>query len=103
MKKIKSITCIVESGMAHKVVESALGAGAQGATIFFGVGTGVRQKAGSAGKRIKPDKDIITIVTYEETVDKIFDAMVEAGKIKEPAKGFAFIQDVDRAIGFWDD
>lgn len=102
MKQIKSITCIVESGTASEVVRSALNAGAQGATIFFGVGTGIRQKVGEIGKKINPDKDIITIVTYEDTVEKIFDAMVEAGKLKEPAKGFAFIQNVDKAIGFLD-
>jgi nitrogen regulatory protein PII len=100
MSQLKSITCIVERGMAPEVVRAALIAGAEGATIFFGVGTGVRQKIGIKGESINPDKDIITIVTEEDKVDKIFNTMVEKGKLKEPAKGFAYIQSVDKAIGF---
>jgi nitrogen regulatory protein PII len=86
--------------MAPEIVRAALISGAEGATIFFGVGTGVRQKIGIKGKSINPDKDIITIVTEEDKVEKIFNAMVEKGKLKEPAKGFAYIQSVDKAIGF---
>jgi nitrogen regulatory protein PII len=100
MSKLKSITCIVESGMAPEVVKAALIAGAEGATIYFGVGTGVRQRMGVEGKLINPDKDIITIVTDDVKVDKIFNAMVEKGRLKEPAKGFAYIQNVEKAIGF---
>jgi nitrogen regulatory protein PII len=100
MSQLKSITCIVERGKAPEVVRAALISGAEGATIYFGVGTGVRQKIGIKGKSINPDKDIITIVTEEDKVEKIFNAMVEKGKLKEPAKGFAFIQSVDKAIGF---
>lgn len=100
MSKLKSITCIVESGMSPEVVKAALIAGAEGATIYFGVGTGVRQRLGEKGKLINPDKDIITIVTDEEKVEKIFNSMVEKGHLNEPAKGFAYIQNVEKAIGF---
>jgi len=100
MRKLKSITCIVESGMASEVVKAALMAGAEGATIYFGVGTGVRQRLGSKAASINPDKDIITIVTDDDKVEKIFNAMVEKGHLNEPAKGFAYIQDVEKAIGF---
>ena len=100
MSQLKSITCVVESGMAPEVARAALISGAEGATIYFGVGTAVRQKIGIKGKSINPDKEIIIVVTEEDKVDKIFNAMVEKGKLGEPAKGFAFIQSVDKAIGF---
>ena len=38
------ITCIVQRGAAEAAVQAARRAGAQGATIFYARGTGVRQK-----------------------------------------------------------
>lgn len=50
------ITGIVQRGKAEKVVKAAMEAGAQGATVFYARGTGVRQKLGFVGKLIQPEK-----------------------------------------------
>lgn len=100
MEQTEVIICIVQRGKADKVVKSAIKAGAHGATIFYGRGTGVRQKIGLLGSLIIPEKEIIIIVTHKEQTEDIFNAMVSAGELDQPGKGFAFVQKVEKAIGF---
>lgn len=100
MEQIKVITCIVERGKADKVVKSAIEAGAQGATIFYGRGTGVRQKLGILGSMLIPEKEVIIIATNKDKTDDIFNAIVTSGRLDKPGKGFAFIHSVEKAIGF---
>lgn len=94
------ITCIVQRGEANKVVKAALDAGAEGATMYYGRGTGIREKMGFAGRFIKPQKEIILIVTKKEQTDTVFDAVIKAAKLDKKGQGFAFLHKLDRAIGF---
>lgn len=94
------ITCIVQRGEADRVVEAAMQAGAEGATLYYGRGTGVREKLGFAGMFIKPQKEIILIITKNEQTDAVFDAVVKAAKLEKKGQGFAFLHKLDRAIGF---
>ncbi|MBU0675821.1 MAG: P-II family nitrogen regulator [Proteobacteria bacterium] len=94
------ITCIVERGKADEVVEAAIAAGADGATMYYGRGTGVRQKLGFSGLFIKPEKEIILIVTRTEQTEAVFNAVVKAANLEQKGKGFAFLHKIDRAVGF---
>ncbi|MDH3359773.1 MAG: P-II family nitrogen regulator [Desulfobulbaceae bacterium] len=96
----KLITCIVQRGKADKVVAAAMAAGAQGATISFGRGTGVRERLGLMGLLIRPEKEIIYIVTSQSESQKVMDAVVKAARLNDKGQGFAFLHDVDSAIGF---
>jgi len=103
MNDLKLITCIVQRGKADKVIDAALLAGAPGATYYYGRGTGVRQKLGVLSKLIVPEKEIIQIVIKEDLADKVFDAIIKAGKLDKKGQGFAYIHKIDRAIGFLED
>ena len=100
MKDLNLITCIVQRGRAEKVVDAALKAGAPGATYYYGRGTGVRQKLGVLSKLIVPEKEIILIVTKVSQTDSVFDAVIKAGKLDKKGQGFAYIHNIDRAVGF---
>lgn len=100
MSGAKLITCIVQRGKADKVVEAAMAAGAEGATISYGRGTGIRQKLGLKGYLIKPEKEIILIVTKSEQTESVMTAVVEAARLREKGQGFAFLHEIDTAIGF---
>ncbi len=68
------ITCIVQRGVADTVIESALRAGAQGATVFFARGTGIRQRhLGVLGVTVNAEKEVIYIVVPSEQADLIFE------------------------------
>ena len=94
------ITCIVQRGEADQVVAAAMQAGAQGATIYYGRGTGVREKLGFAGMFIKPEKEIILIVAKEEQTEAVFEAVVKAARLEKKGQGFAFLHKIDCAVGF---
>ena len=55
---VKLITCIVQREKADSVIEAAVQAGAQGATVYYGVGMGVREKLGAFGVAINVEKEI---------------------------------------------
>ncbi len=99
-EQYESIVCIVEQGEADSVVKAALEKGAHGATIFSARGTGVRQKLGILESYIKPEKEIIIIITKANQTEEVFNAMVSAGKLDLPGKGFMYVQKVEKAIGF---
>lgn len=100
MGKYKLITCVVQRGKADPVVEAALENGANGATLFYGRGTGVRQKLGVLGSFMTPEKEVILIVTKEAETVAVFKAMVKAGMLDKPGNGFIYVQDVQHAVGF---
>ncbi len=100
MEELTLITCIVQRGKADKVVKEALKAGAQGATICYGKGTGVRQKLGVLTDLIVPEKEIILIVTKGAETDAVFETIIEAAKLRLKGQGFAFLHKIDKAIGF---
>ena len=97
--QLKLITAIVQRGKADPVVQSALRAGAQGATVFFGRGQGVRERLGLLGLAIQPEKEVILIVTEEQLLDPILEAMIRTGHVDQPGVGFVFVTAVERAIG----
>ena len=41
---VSLITCIVQRGMADTIVDAAQNAGAQGATVYYARGSGVRER-----------------------------------------------------------
>lgn len=97
MEELYLITAIVNKGQADMVVRKAEEAGAQGATWFTGKGSGVRR---SLGMTIIPEKEVIFIVTREDETKTVYDAIIEAGRLKEKGMGFIYISKVDEALGF---
>jgi len=100
MSELNLITCIVQRGKADKVVKDAIKAGAEGATVFYARGTGVRQKLGFWGKIITPEKEVIFIVTRKNQTDAVFETLIKSGGLDKPGRGFAFVHTIDQAVGF---
>ena len=92
------ITCIVEMGSAEKVLEAAKNSGAQGATINYARGTGVRERLGLLGVTIDEQKEVIRIIVSEDQADLIFEAMFLAGKLDTPGKGIMFMTKLDLSL-----
>ena len=94
------ITCIVEKGQADSIVKAAREAGAQGATVYYARGSGVRERLGILGVAVEVEKEIINIVVPEDQADVIFERMYLAGQLDTPGKGFIFITPIDKAATF---
>lgn len=97
---VSLITCIVQRGAADKIVAAAQEAGAQGATVYYGRGSGVRERLGVLGLAIEVEKEIITIIVADDQVDRVFEKMYFAGELNVPGMGFIYISNLDKAATF---
>lgn len=96
---MKAVVAIVERGKAKKVVDAAKEAGASGATIFYGRGTGESEVKRFLNVNIEASKEIIIILSEVEKIKDILRAMVDAGRLKEPGTGIIFTLPIDELIG----
>lgn len=99
MVDIKCIIGVVERGRADLVVDAAKEAGAAGATIFYGRGTGESEVKKFLNIHVEASKEIIIILTEVGKYENIIKAMVEAGNLKEPGTGIIFTLSVENLIG----
>ncbi len=99
MIDIKCIVAVVERGKAEKVVNAAKTAGANGATIFYGRGTGESEVKKFLNMHVEASKEIILILTELNKYKKIMDAMVEAGQLNKPGTGIIFTVPGTNLIG----
>jgi nitrogen regulatory protein PII len=100
MSEMRLITCIVVKGKGDSVISEAMNAGAQGATSFTGMGTGIRQ---TLGLKIVPEKDIIFLVTRDEQTNDVLEVVKKSGDLFEPGGGFVFVTKIESAFGFLED
>jgi nitrogen regulatory protein PII len=94
------ITCIVQRGAADRIISAAHDAGAQGATVFYARGTGVRERLGLLGVAVEVEKEVINIAVAEDQVDRIFEKMFLAGQLDTPGMGFMFVTPLDKAATY---
>jgi nitrogen regulatory protein PII len=91
------ITCIVQRGAAEAAVQAARRAGAQGATIFYARGTGVRQKhLGILGVTLSAEKEVIHIVAASDQADRIFDKIFTAAQLDTPGMGMIYMTPLEK-------
>jgi len=90
------ITCVVQRGKADAIVSAARGAGVQGATIYYGRGTGVRERLGLLGLTVEAEKEIITIIVANDQLDHIFEKIYLAGEIDTPGMGVIYVTKLDK-------
>ncbi|KAB2947993.1 MAG: P-II family nitrogen regulator [Candidatus Methanoperedens sp.] len=93
------IFTIVERGKGETIIKATHEAGAEGATLFFGRGTGIHEHRKILGIPIEPEKEIVITLIEKEKSDAILEAIVRAGKLDEPGRGRAFVISVDKMVG----
>jgi nitrogen regulatory protein PII len=91
------ITAIVQRGAAENAVKAARRAGAQGATIFYARGTGVRQKhLGILGVTVSAEKEVIYIVAPSDQADRIFEKIYVAANMDTPGMGMIYMTPLEK-------
>ncbi|MDI3506473.1 MAG: nitrogen regulatory protein 1 [Methanomicrobiaceae archaeon] len=93
------IVTVVKRGWSEPVLEAARGAGAEGATIIFGRGTGIREGKTLLGIAIEPEKEVILTVVAAERTDAVLDAIIAAAELDQPGMGLAFVLPIRRVAG----
>lgn len=100
MSELRVITCIVEKGKGDLVAKAAIAAGAKGATLTDGKGTGIRQSIMTV---ITPEKEVVTVVVRQPETDAVYNAMIKSGNLEKPGKGFIYVTRLEKAFGFLED
>ena len=96
---MKAIFAIVERGKAESIVDEAKKAGAEGATIVYGRGTGEKEFQKFFNLHIESSREIILIVTDKDKVEPIQDAIIKAGHLDKPGTGIVFTVSIDNLYG----
>ncbi|MCH8557441.1 MAG: P-II family nitrogen regulator [Balneolia bacterium] len=98
-EKFKLIVTIIDKGSCDKVVEASKKAGAEGGTIIYGRGTGIREKAKLFSMLIEPEKEIVLTLVTAERADHVLEEIVKNTDLNEPGHGIAFVMDVEATAG----
>lgn len=94
------ITCIVQRDVADTIIDAARQAGAQGATIHFARGTGIRERLGVLGFAVEVEKEVINIVVSNDQVDRVFEKIYLAGQLDTPGMGIMYITPLEKAATY---
>ena len=94
------ITSVIQKDLAEPVLEAAKNAGAQGATISYAQGTGVRERMGLLGVTIDAQKEVIRIIVSREQSELVFETMYLAGNLDVPGKGIMFMSALERVATY---
>ncbi len=97
---IALITCIVQRGVADVIIQAAREAGAQGATVYFARGMGIRERLGILGVSVEVEKEVIEIVVSKEQVERVFERMYLAGNLDTPGMGIMYITPLEKAATY---
>lgn len=97
---VRLITCIVQRGLGDAIVHAAQEAGAQGATIFYAKGSGVRERLGTLGVAVEVEKEVVNIVVSSEQLEPVFNNIYLAGQLDTPGMGFMYVTPLEKAATY---
>lgn len=101
-KMYHNITVIVEKGKAEYVIDAATEAGSKGGTIINARGSGIHETSKLFSMHIEPEKEIVMILSEQESTEAIVASIRKKLKIDEPGNGIIFIQSVNNTYGLYE-
>lgn len=97
--RFKLILSSVKTDLTDQIVDKAKEAGATGATIIPGRGTGINEAKTFFGLSLEAQSDIIMFLVEEHLAVKMLDVIKQAGEFHKPGTGIAFALPVDHVVG----
>jgi len=97
---VSLITAIVQRGKADELVDAAQEVGAQGASIHYAHGRGVRERLGLMGLAVEAEKEVINIIVSTDQANRVFERIYMAGDFDTPGMGFMWVTPVEKAASF---
>ena len=97
---VSLITAIVQRGKADALVEAAQEVGAQGASIHYSHGRGVRERLGLMGLAVEAEKEVINIIVSTDQANRVFERIYSVGDFDTPGMGFMWVTPVEKAASF---
>jgi len=97
--QFKLIITFVKPRISDKVVKAMKQAGATGATIIPGRGTGIHEAKSFFGLSIEDHTEIILFLVEEHVVEKLMKVISKAGQFDKPGTGIALVIPVEQISG----
>ncbi len=93
------IVSIVNKHYSEKIVKASKEAGAEGGTILYGRGTGIRETQTIMGIPIEPEKEIVLTIVPQEISEGVLSHILEKAELHKPGAGIAFIVELKKVAG----
>ncbi len=90
LRSLQKVCCIVQRGQGEAIAKVALYTGAGVPVIYYGNGTGVRDKMGLLRITIPAEKEIVVVGTTRHNCESVMDLMIDVGRLEQPGKGFIY-------------
>lgn len=97
--QLKLIMAFVKPNITDEVVNAMKEAGATGATIIPGRGTGIKEAKTFFGLSIEDQTNIVVFLVEEHVVENLIKVIEKAGRFDEPGTGIAFVLPVEHIVG----
>ena len=101
-KGYELIITIVNKGWSSTVIEATQAAGARGATVLKGKGSGL-QTSTLFGFPVEPEKDIIFCAVPKVISEDVLQAISQSAALVKPGTGIAFILPILGIVGVVED
>ena len=82
------IYCVVQRGQGDTIARVVLDLGASVPTITYGIGMGIRDRLGLLRITIPAEKEVLNLVVSPWDAGEILEAMITAGRLDLPGRGF---------------
>ena len=97
-ENLTAIFCIVQREQTDQISRAAMQSGAHGPIVFYCEGRGLRDRLGWLRITKKHDKEVIVLVVDNADAVAVTEAMVDAGNIDLPGRGFLYRMPVQKGV-----
>ena len=97
-ENLTAIFCVVQLDQTDTISRAAMNAGAHGPIVFYCEGRGLRDRLGWLKITKKNDKEVIVVIVDNADAVAVTEAMVDAGDIDLPGRGFLYRMPVNSGL-----
>ncbi|MDJ0652674.1 MAG: P-II family nitrogen regulator [Xanthomonadales bacterium] len=97
-ENLTAIFCIVQPEQSDVVARAAMQAGGHGPIVHYCEGRGLRDRLGWLRITKKRTKEELLLIVDNADADAVVEAMVSAGRIDTPGRGFLFRMPVEKGL-----
>lgn len=97
-RSLVGIYCISQPRAAEAIARAAVHAGSHGPTIHYSEGRGLRDRLGLLRITQNIEKEFIQAVVDEFDAEPVFEAMVRAGSLDQPGRGFIYQMPISQGL-----
>lgn len=84
------VSCVVQRGRAEPLCRAALDLGVSVPSVYFGQGSGLRERLGLLRVTIPAEKEIVNLIVPAAEAPDLMDTLIVEGRLNQPGRGFLY-------------